>query len=229
MEPLQAVLNELKALRDPVNVAGMARFGIRPQTTVYGVSIVPLRQIAKRYKKDHVLAQDLWNSGIHEARILAAYIADPKQITEAQLEAWVSTFDSWDICDQCCGNLFDKTPFAYAKAVEWAGRPEEFVKRAGFVLMTQLAVHDKRADDQAFIPFFAIIEREAGDERNFVKKAVNWALRQIGKRNQTLNALAIETGQRIRQQDSKAAGWVAGDALRELTSTAIQTRLRGKL
>ncbi len=222
---LQSVLDELKALANPENVAGMARFGIET-TKALGISMKTLEPIAKRIKKDHALALQLWQSGIHEARLLACMIDDPKQVTEAQMEAWVSDFDSWDICDQACSKVFDKTPYTYSKAVEWTVRDAEFVKRAGFVLMAMLAVHDKKAADQRFIDFLPIIEREAGDCRNFVKKAVNWALRQIGKRNLSLNALAIQTGEAIRDQDSKAAKWIAADALRELTSPAVKDKLK---
>jgi len=221
------VLAELHALANPDNVAGMARFGISITNTL-GISMKALEPIAKRYKKDHALALQLWDSGIHEARLLACMIDDPRQVTEAQMEAWVNDFDSWDICDQACNKLFDKTPFAYQKAVEWTSYEATLVKRAGFVLMATLAVHDRKAPDQSFIDFLPIIEREAGDERNFVKKAVNWALRQIGKRNATLNALAIQTAEAIRAQDSKAAKWIASDALRELTSDAAQTKLEKK-
>jgi len=219
------ILRTLKSLSDPDAVAGMARFGINPENT-YGISIPNLRKIAKPIGKDHLLAGQLWSSGIHEARILACMTDDPEMVSEAQLECWVRDFDSWDICDQCCNKLFDKTEFAYQKAVEWSGRPEEFVKRAGFVLMTQLAVHDKKADDHEFEQFFPIIVRESADERNFVKKAVNWALRQIGKRNRNLNQRAIEVAGEIKQIDSKAARWIAADALRELTGDKVRERLQ---
>jgi 3-methyladenine DNA glycosylase AlkD len=218
------VIDELKALANPDNLAGMARFGISTTNTL-GISMKILEPVAKRIKKDHALALQLWDSGIHEARLLACMIDDPKQVTEAQMETWVADFDSWDVCDQACNKVFDKTPYAYSKSVEWTGREAEFVKRAGFVLIATLAVHDKKASDQPFIDFLPIIEREAGDSRNFVKKAVNWALRQIGKRNLTLNALAIQTSEAIRQQDSKAAKWIAADALRELTSPAVKEKL----
>jgi 3-methyladenine DNA glycosylase AlkD len=155
-------------------------------------------------------------------------VADPRHVDEEQMERWVQDFDSWDVCDQVCYNLFDRTPFAYQKAVEWSGRSQEFVKRAGFVLMAGLALHDKRAADEAFAPFFPIIVREATDERNFVKKAVNWALRGIGKRNRSLNRQAIETARQIQALATPAARWNARDALRELTSDKIQARLVGK-
>lgn len=223
----EQVIDELKALANPDNVAGMARFGIKSDN-ILGISMKALEPVAKRIKKDHALALQLWDSSIHEARLLACMIDDPKQVTEAQMEDWVTDFDSWDVCDQACNKVFDKTPYAYSKAVEWTARESEFVKRAGFVLMATLAVHDKKAPDQPFIDFLPIIEHEAGDNRNFVKKAVNWALRQIGKRNLSLNALAIQTGEAIRDQDSKAAKWIAADALRELTSGAVKTKLANK-
>jgi 3-methyladenine DNA glycosylase AlkD len=220
------ILGKLKSLSNPEAVSGMVRFGINPENA-YGISIPNLRKMAKQIGTDHVLAEQLWSSGIHEARILACMIDDPTMATEAQLELWANGFDSWDVCDQCCSNLFDKTEFAYQKAIEWSKRGEEFVKRAGFVLMAALAVHDKRADDRHFVQFFPIIKRGATDGRNFVKKAVNWALRQIGKRNRTLNTLAIEVAKEIRQIESKAARWIADDALRELTSDGVQRRLSG--
>ncbi len=219
------VLERLKSLSDPEGVAGMARFGISLQNT-YGISIPNLQKIARQIGKDHLLAEQLWSSGIHEARILACMTDTPEMVTRDQMERWAKDFDSWDVCDQCCNKLFDKTEFAYQKAAEWADRDEEFVKRAGFVLMTQLAVHDKQADDQQFEQFFPMIIREAWDARNFVKKAVNWALRQIGKRNQNLNTRAIEVAEAIRKTDSKAARWIAADALRELTGDNVHKRLR---
>lgn len=219
------ILERLRSLADPGAVAGMARYGINSQDTL-GISVPHLRAIAKEAGRDQALAEQLWASGIHEARILASMVDDPKQVTEAQLERWVVDFDSWDVCDQCCSNLFDKTPFAYDKAVEWSERQEEFVKRAAFALMATLAVHDKKGDDDGFVRFLPIIRREATDERNYVRKAVNWALRQIGKRNLHLNGLAIETAETIREIDSKAARWIANDALRELTGEKVQARLQ---
>ncbi len=219
------VLKRLKSLSNPKAVAGMAKYGINPESA-YGISIPNLRKIAREAGKNHLLAEKLWSSGIHEARILACMIDDPKEVTEPQLERWVSGFDSWDVCDQCCNKLFDKTEFAYQKAVEWTARREEFVKRAGFVMMTQLAVHDKEAEDSLFERFFPIIKREASDQRNFVKKAVNWALRQIGKRNLALNKKAVKVAKEIQRIDSKAATWIAADALRELTSNEVQERLK---
>jgi 3-methyladenine DNA glycosylase AlkD len=223
----ESIIAELKAQANPANVAGMARFGINPKNTL-GVSIPLLRAMAKRIGRDHALARGLWASGIHEARILAALVDDPAEVAEAQLERWARDFDSWDVCDGVCGNLFDRTPFAAAKAVEWSARDEEFVKRAAFVLMAALAVHDKKATDERFRKFLPLIEREATDERNFVKKAVNWALRQIGKRNRALNGAAIAAAKRIRKIDSKSARWIAADALRELESEAVRGRLSKK-
>ncbi len=220
------ILQQLKSLSNPEAIAGMARFGINPNNT-YGVSIPALRKIARETGKDHILAQQLWQSGIHEARILAGMIDEPGKVTEEQMERWAEDFDSWDICDQVCSNLFDKTDFAYQKAHEWSYRKEEFVKRAGFVLMATLAVHDKNAGDEKFLEFLPVIKREAIDDRNFVKKAVNWALRQIGKRNLNLNRAAIGIAKEIQGIDSKAARWIASDALRELSDEKTRKRLRG--
>lgn len=221
------VLNRLKEMGDPEDAAGMARFGINIEKAM-GIRIPELRKLAKELGKDHKLASDLWDSRMHEARILASMVDDPKQVTEDQMEIWVSGFNSWDLCDQCCGNLFDKTPFAYDKVVEWSARPEEFVKRAGFALLAWLAVHDKQASDDQFEQFLPLLLKESTDERNFVKKAVNWALRHIGKRNLALNAKAIIAAEEMAKIDNKAARWNAKDALRELKSDKIQERLRKK-
>lgn len=202
----------------------MARYGINLKNT-YGISSYELQRLAKEMGKDHSLAQQLWASSIHEARILASMVDKPEMVTDAQMESWVKDIDSWDVCDQCCSNLFDKTKFAYQKAEVWSKREEEFVKRAGFVLMAALSIHDKKAADEDFLKFLPMIKSESPDERNFVKKAVNWALRQIGKRNLNLNKIAIKTAKEIRQIDSKSARWIAGDAIRELTSEAVQKRL----
>ena len=221
---LEDILRRLESLADPKAVEGMARFGINPKNT-YGVSIPNLRAMAKKIGRDHLLAQQLWSSGIHEARILAGMVDAPEMVTEEQMEQWVKDFDSWDVCDQCCSNLFDKTKFAHQKAVEWSRRREEFVKRAGFVLMAALTVHDEKATDKEFLKFLPIIKRESTDDRNFVKKAVNWALRQIGKRNAALNRAAIKTTKEIQKIESESAKWIASDALRELASEAVQKRL----
>jgi 3-methyladenine DNA glycosylase AlkD len=203
----------------------MARFGISSTNTL-GISIPTLRKMAREIGTNHVLAQQLWDSGIHEARILGAMVDDPQEVTVRQMENWVKDFDSWDVCDQCCSNLFDKTSFAHRKAAEWASRKEEFVKRAGFALMAALAVHDKKASDRQFERYLPLIKRESEDDRNFVKKAVNWALRQIGKRNRQLNRMAIETAKQIQKRDSRTAGWIATDAIRELTSGSVRKKLR---
>lgn len=216
---------QLRSLADPEAVGGMARFGINPENTL-GVSIPSLRKLARAAGRDHSLAGRLWSSGIHEARILAGMIDDPALVTESQMERWVRDFDSWDVCDQCCSNLFDKTALAYEKAAEWSARDEEFVKRAGFALMAALAVHDKKAGDEAFSRFFPLIVAQSADGRNFVRKAVNWALRQIGKRNLRLNEMAICAANEVRTIDAKSAQWIAADALRELTSQAVQSKLR---
>jgi len=214
----EQILERLKSLANPANVEGMSRFGINPANTL-GISIPNLRKIAKETGRDHALAQGLWASGIHEARILASFVDAPRLVTEEQMERWAADFDSWDVCDQVCSNLFDRTSLAWKKAVEWTARSEEFVKRAGFVLMAALATHDKKAVDAQFEPFFALIVREATDERNYVRKAVNWALRGLGKRNRALTTRAIETARQVARIDSKAARWIAADALRELTRT----------
>jgi 3-methyladenine DNA glycosylase AlkD len=219
-----SVLRQLKSLSNPENVAGMARFGINPKNT-YGIPIPVLRRIARTLGSDHELALQLWRSKIHEARILAALIDVPARVRSQQMELWVKDFDSWDVCDQCCSNLFDKTVHATQKAVEWSSREEEFVKRAGFTLMAALAVHDKKATDRQFIKFLKIIEQQSDDERSYVKKSVNWALRQIGKRNLRLNKAAITTANGIRRRNSKASHWIAADALRELMSPKVQKRL----
>ena len=221
----QQVLKELKSQANPKNVEGMARFGINPENTL-GISVYVIRDMAKNIGKDHKLALKLWKSKIHEARMLAGFIAEPGKTGEALMEKWVKDFDSWDICDQVCSNLFDGTPLAYKKAFEWSRRKEEFVKRAGFVLMAALSVHDKKADDKKFETFLQVIKRESKDERNFVRKAVNLALRQIGKRNKKLNKKAIKTAKEIKKIDSKAARWIASDTLRELRSEAVQKRLK---
>lgn len=218
------VMGKLEALSDAKRAEAMAAWAGIKAHTLLGISIPNLRRVARETGRNHGLAQELWLSGVHEARLVACMIDDPKLVSEEQLERWVRDFDSWDVCDQCCSNLFDKTAFAYQKAVEWSGRPEEYVRRAGFVLMATLTVHDKRVGDEVFLKFLPIIERGSTDERNFVKKAVNWALRQIGKRNRSLNGAAISTAEAILKVDSRAARWIASDALKELTSPMVQRR-----
>jgi 3-methyladenine DNA glycosylase AlkD len=221
---LNDVTAELKSLGDPESAVGMARYGIKSDRAL-GISIPKLQGLAKKIGTNRKLARQLWSSAIREARILACMIEDPQQLAEAQLEHWVKDFDSWDLCDQCCNRLFSKTAFGWEKAMVWSQRSEEFVKRAGFVLMAVLAVHDKKATDRQFEPFLERIKKEASDDRNFVKKAVNWALRQIGKRNLALNRRAIAVALNIQRSESRAARWVANDALRELRNEKIQQRL----
>ena len=215
------VIANLKQHTNAGAVEDMARFGIKPAHAL-GISIPTLRKLAKEIGRNQALAVALWASGIHEARILASMIAEPQLVSIELMEAWVNDFDTWDLCDQVCGNLFDKTPYAYQKATEWCQQEKEFVRRAGFVMMAELAVHDKQAPDEAFVQFFPLIKHYAGDGRNFVKKAVNWALRQIGKRNSHLRALALECAYEIQEMDSKTARWVAKDALKELQAKEIR-------
>jgi 3-methyladenine DNA glycosylase AlkD len=212
----EEIIKDLKSQKNPKNVEGMARFGINPDKA-FGISIPYLRGLAKKVGKDHPLAQKLWATGYHEARILAGMIDGPALVTEEQMDKWANDFDSWDTCDQVCMNLFDKTKYAYDKAKEWARADKEFVKRAGFALMACLAWHDKTAPDKKFRPFFPLIKKASTDERNFVKKAVNWALRQIGKMRPNLKNEAIKTARQIEMLDNKTARWIAKDALRELT------------
>jgi 3-methyladenine DNA glycosylase AlkD len=218
----------LKGMRNPVNIAGMAKFGIRPAKP-FGIPIPFLRAQAKQIGIDHELALALWESGIHEARILASMIDDPASVTSAQAERWVKGFDSWDVCDQVCGNLFWKTAFARQKAELWIGRKPEFVRRAGFTMMAEFAWHDPEAPNDLFMRYLDKIEAAAVDERQFVKKAVNWALRNIGKRNPTLNRAAIAAARRIAKRDSKSARWIAADALRELQNPKTLARLKQKV
>lgn len=235
----QEIVKKLSSLKNSENVKGMARFGVRPKTKVLGVPITELRKIAKTIKKDppmqtsHKLALKLWDLKIHEARILAGFIAEPCKATESQIEKWVKGFDSWDVCDQVCSNFLDKTEFAYKKVFEFSKRKEEFVKRTAFTLMACLAVHNKKMKDKDFLKFFPLIKKESVDERNFVKKAVNWALRQIGKRNLNLNKKAIELAKEILQlaekNNSKSAKWIASGVISELKNPKIKKRLKNKI
>lgn len=227
MERLDEVLARLRAMADPSRLAGMARFGIATDTAL-GVTVTELRGLARTLGRDHELATALWETGVHEARLLATLIDEPARVTEAQMESWVLDLASWDLCDGLCGNLLDRTPFAFEKAIEWSGRDEEYVKRAGFALMAWTAVHHKDAGDEPFERFLSHIRAGATDERNYVKKAVSWALRQIGKRSPTLHRAAIETATRLREVDSRAARWVGSDALRELTSDRVRERLAAR-
>ena len=223
----EKLLKKLKSMEKPENVEGMARYGINPKNNL-GVSIYKLRPIAKEIGKNHDLASKLWNSGIHDARLLACFIDDPKKVTSKQMDLWAYNFDSWDICDQACTSLFDLTTHAWEKIFQWSKNEKEFVKRGAFSLIAGLAVHDKKANDKMFEKLFPIIIRESNDDRNYVKKAVNWALRNIGKRNKVLNKKAIETAKNILKIDSKTARWIANDAIRELTSEKILKRFEKK-
>ncbi len=232
LPPADDLVARLRGLGDPANVAGMMRFGISGEGAL-GVPVPAIRALARELRPSgtadpegvHLLALALWSTGVHEARMLAAFIDVPALVTRTQVEAWACDLDSWDVCDQLCGNLLDRTAFAWELREEWAGRPETFVKRAGFALMTQLAVHDKDASDEPFLHFLTLVEREADDDRPYVRKAVNWALRQIGKRDAALWSAAVDAARRLRERESRAARWVASDALRELQSDAVRTRL----
>jgi len=234
------ILTELASLESEESRAGMARYGINVERA-FGVSVYELRRLAKRFGTDHDLSLSLWATGYHEARLLACFVDDPAQVTPEQMESWARDFDSWDVCDQATTSLFDLTSHAWTKAAEWAGREEEWVKRAGFALMAGLAVHDMTAPDSAFLDLLPLVERGAFDSRNFVRKAVNWALRNTGKRNRVLNEAAVACAERIRaaaneraggdrggDPEARAARWVSSDALRELTSERVVARLRDK-
>jgi 3-methyladenine DNA glycosylase AlkD len=217
------VLRSLEGLADPSRLEGMARFGIDTGTAL-GVTVTELRRLARGIGRDRALAAELWASGFHEARILASIVDDPDAVTERQMESWVREFDSWDLCDQVCMNLFDRTPLAFDKALEWSAREAEFEKRAGFALMASAAVHRKDRPDRDFHAFLPRIRAEATDDRNYVKKAVSWALRQIGKRSASLHTRAIRTANQIEAIDSRSARWIARDVLRELESPAVRQR-----
>ncbi len=221
------IIQKLQSLANPDNLKGMARYGINPYNNL-GISIYELRPLAKEIGIDHKLALRLWDSGIHDARLLACFIDDPAKVTRDQMDAWANEFDSWDLCDQACTSLFDQTPFAIEKVFQWAGEEKEFVKRAAFALVAGLAVHDKNASDQVFEEFLPLLITHAVDERNYVKKAVNWALRNIGKRNRSLNKSALKVAYEIEKINSRSARWIAADAIRELNSEKIQERLERK-
>lgn len=220
------ILEQLASRPDPHAIAGMARFGIVAKKVYGGWSIPALKKLARTLGRNHVLAQELWASEVFEARILATLVEEPERVTARQMNRWAKDFDSWAMCDGACINVFRYTRFAHQKCVEWSARPEEFVKRAAFALMAGLAVADKAASDSAFRNFLPLIQRAATDERNMVRKGVNWALRQIGKRNVRLNRAALAACRAIHRLDSRAARWIASDAQRELLSPAVQERLR---
>jgi 3-methyladenine DNA glycosylase AlkD len=213
---VETVLAELRKLGSEKNRAGMARFGINTGRA-FGVSIAAIRPLARRYRRNHALAAGLWGSGYHEARLLAALIDDPKQVTSKQMDAWAADIDSWDLCDQACLKLFVKTPFVDEKIPRWAKDKREFVRRAGFALLASYAVHGKDVPDSVFREHLKLIEAASTDERNFVRKAVNWALRQVGKRSASLHKPALALAKRLAASSDKTARWIGKDAVKELT------------
>ena len=226
-DDVEAGVASLKQLATKQTRDGMARYGIPPDKA-FGVSVGTLQKLAKQLGRNHELAAALWNTGWYEARMLACYIDEPTSVTPAQMDRWCRDFDNWAICDTACFALFDRTPHAWRKVEQWSRRRDEFVKRAAFALLWGLTVHDKDADDEPFVQGLLLVERAATDERHFVKKAVNMALRAIGKRNRTLNAAAVEVAQRLSDSPQTAPRWVGKDALRELTSPAVTKRLAAR-
>jgi len=223
----EEIIQKLHSLANPENAKGMARYGINLKNNL-GISIYQLRPLAKEIGKNHALALRLWDSQIHDARLLACFIDDPDKVTTEQMDSWAGDFDSWDICDQACTSLFDLSSLAYEKAYQWANHEKEFIKRAAFSLIAGLAVHDKNATDKNFECFLPLLIQHAVDDRKYVKKAVNWALRNIGKRNFHLNQAALITAKEMQKMDSKSARWIASDAIRELTSQKVIQRLKRK-
>jgi 3-methyladenine DNA glycosylase AlkD len=221
---VKEVLIALESLGSEAVRQSQERFGIKTDKT-HGITAPQLKALARRIGNSHELAAELWETGVLEARILAALIEEPAKVTRTQMDRWARAFDNWGVCDACCCYVFRKTPFARDKVVEWSGKNGEFVKRAGFALMAYLAIHDKMSGDDAFAEWLPIIKRESDDDRPYVRKAVNWALRQIGKRNSRLNQLAIHTALEIRERGTRSARWIASDALRELQSANVRTRL----
>ena len=218
------IVAHLRSLRSPRDIEGMRRFGITTTGEQLGVSVATLRAFARPNRRNHALAIELWESGIHEARVLAALVDDPARVTRSQMERWARQCDNWALTDACCCCLFDRTEFAVEKARSWSRRRAEFVKRCGFVMMAAMAVHRKEAPDSVFLGFLPVIRREAGDDRHFVKKAVNWALRQIGKRNPRLLRAATAEAKRIRRLPQRSARWIAADALREWEARSRRNR-----
>ncbi len=227
MTTAKDILNQLKALGSEDNLQGMARYGILTDRA-FGVKMGDVKALVKVHKGDHPLALELWATGWREARLLAAYIADPAQMTPELMEAWARSFDSWDVCDTTCGQLFAHTPHAYDKALDWSLTTRLFTKRAGFAIMAALALKASKLEDEEYEWFFNRILGAGVDDRDLVKKAVNWALRQIGKRNAALNARAIEVAEELLATHHAAARWIATDALKELRSEKVQERLKPK-
>ena len=217
------VLSRLRSLQNPAAVQALQKVGVTPRAAL-GVSDGDLRKLAADIGVDRLIAQQLWASGIHDARVLASMVDDPARVTPKQMERWVRDFDSWALCDACCVNLFDKTPFAYAKSVAWSARKEEYVKRAAFSLVAALAVSDQKAADNEFLRFIPIIKREAGDDRPFVRKAIASALKEIGRRNKSLKKIALDLAKELDQLEAKSAHWIAADAIKELTTPPKKTK-----
>jgi len=223
-ERVQAVLTQLRSLSTLATLDGMARYAI-PSDHALGVAMRDIKVLGKRLGTNHPLAVALWSTGVYEARMLASFVGDPEQLTSAQMDGWCRDFDNWAFCDAMSFNLFDRSPYAWTKVGEWSSRRGEFEKRTAFALLWSLTVHDKTAADERFLQGLALIEREAGDDRNFVKKAVNMALRAVGKRNRVLHAAAVEVARRLADSVDAAARWIGKDALRELTSPGVAKRL----
>jgi 3-methyladenine DNA glycosylase AlkD len=209
------ILAEMRTLANPSARQGMERFGIQAENLI-GLSVPQIRLIARRTARSQRLAEELWNTEIHDARLLASLVADPDVISEATMDKWVRDTNSWDVCDSCSGNLFDKSPHAWKKIRQWAGDDREFVRRAAFATIAGVAVHDKSAPDSVFVKALPLIEKYSFDDRNFARKGINWALRSIGKRNPALRKAAIACAERVRDQGTKASRWIGTDALREL-------------
>lgn len=224
----EEIIKKFELLKSPKNIEGMARFGIRPKTKVCGIPIPEVRKMAKAIGKNHELAIKLFDSGVHEARILGSIIAESAKLSEKEIDKIVKSFDSWDIVDQTCMNLFDKSEIAKRKILEFSKKEPEFEKRTAFALIAALASHDKKMQDVDFINFFPLIKKASVDERNFVRKAVNWALRGIGKRNKQLNEKALKLAKEIQNINSKSAKWIANDAIRELSSENVKKRLKNR-
>ena len=221
-----SALKWLKSHSSKTTREGMARFAI-PSDHAYGVSMKDIKELGKTLGVSQALAAALWKTGVYEARMLASFVGDPKRLTPAQMDRWCRDFDNWAFCDAMSFNLFDRSPHAWNKVHQWSSKPREFEKRTAFALLWSLSVHDKAAADSRFVEGLSLIEREAGDERNFVKKAVNMALRAVGKRNRALNAAAIAVSQRLASSRDVTRRWVGKDALRELTSSGVKKRLKG--
>jgi 3-methyladenine DNA glycosylase AlkD len=223
-----SVLTWLKRRSSTHNREGMARYGLYSKNTL-GVSVADIRVLAKRLRRNHALALALWDTGVYEARMLTTFVDEPSRVTPAQMDRWCRDFDSWGICDALCFHLFDKTPHAWKKIAKWSDARAEFVKRASFALLASVALHDKMAPDKPFLDSLSLIERAGTDDRNFVKKAVSWALRGIGKRNPALHAAAVKLARRLAISPHPAARWTGKDALRDLATSATLRRIkRGK-